>query len=111
GMSGSGLAVRLGIPKAEADRFIDDYFQGFPKVLEYQQDLLANARKTGSVGTLLGRRRKFDPSAIRPRSSYQQRNAAEREAINMEIQGSAADLMKRALLAVSRRLKEEKRRA
>ncbi len=111
GMSGSGLATRLGIDKKEADRFIDEYFERFPKVLEYQQNVLATARATGFVQTLLGRRRRFEPSAIRPRSSYQQRNQAEREAINMEIQGSAADLMKRALLAVSQRLKNEKLQA
>jgi DNA polymerase-1 len=110
-MSGMGLAVRLGIDRKDADRFIEEYFQRFPKVLDYQQNLLANARKTGYVTTLLGRRRKFDATAIRPNSSYQQRGQAEREAINMEIQGSAADLMKKALLAASRRLKDEKLQA
>jgi DNA polymerase-1 len=111
GMSGTGLAVRLGISKAEADQFIDAYFARYPKVLQYQTDLLAKCRQAGYVGTLLGRRRRFDRDAIRPRSSYQQRSSAEREAINMEIQGSAADLMKLALLGVHRRLKEGKLRA
>jgi DNA polymerase-1 len=105
GMSGTGLAVRLGIGRKEADRFIDDYFARYPKVLEYQQQLLAVCHKTGAVGTLLGRRRTFDKQSIRPWSSYQRRNGAEREAINMEIQGSAADLMKLAMLGVYRRLK------
>ncbi|MBX9581787.1 MAG: DNA polymerase I, partial [Gemmataceae bacterium] len=108
GMSGTGLAVRLGITRKEADAFIDDYFARFPKVLEYQQNLLAECRKTGYVGTLLGRRRRFDRNAIRPHSSYQGRNTAEREAINMEIQGSAADLMKLAMLGVYRRLNDGK---
>jgi DNA polymerase-1 len=63
------------------------------------------------VGTILGRRRKFDPTAIRPRSTYDQRNGAEREAINLEIQGSAADLLKVAMLNIHRRLKAEKRQA
>ncbi|MFO0801104.1 MAG: DNA polymerase I [Gemmataceae bacterium] len=106
GMSGTGLAVRLGISRAEADQFIDSYFDRYPRVLQYQTDLLNKARQTGYVGTLLGRRRRFDPNAIRPRSSYQQRSTAEREAINMEIQGSAADLMKLALLGVHRRLSD-----
>jgi DNA polymerase-1 len=106
GMSGSGLAVRLGISKAEADRFIDEYFARFPKVLAYQQNLLAKCHESAVVGTLLGRRRKFDRESIRPKSSYQQRNTAEREAINMEIQGSAADLMKLAMLNVYRELKD-----
>ncbi len=105
GMSGSGLSVRLGISKEEADQFIEDYFARYPKVLDYQNALLAACRKTGYVGTLLGRRRKFDQRAIRPNSSYHQRSTAEREAINMEIQGSAADLMKLAMLHVHRQLK------
>lgn len=111
GMSGSGLAIRLGITRAEADQFIDSYFARYPKVLQYQTDLLNTARQSGHVATLLGRRRRFDPNAIRPRSSFQQRSTAEREAINMEIQGSAADLMKLALLGVHRRLQEGKLRA
>jgi DNA polymerase-1 len=111
GMSAGGLAVRLGIPRAEAEKFIDAYFASYPMVLAYQDNLLANARAAGYVPTILGRRRTFDPSAIRPNSTFQQRNQAEREAINMEIQGSAADLMKLAMLAVYRRLKGEKRAA
>ena len=111
GMSGTGLGVRLGITRKEADEFIDAYFARYPKVLDYQNDLLARCKETGYVGTLLGRRRRFDPGAIRPRSSYQQRSTAEREAINMEIQGSAADLMKLAMLGVHRRLRAESRRA
>lgn len=111
GMSGTGLAVRLGITKKEADAFIDAYFARYPKVLQYQTDLLNTCRQTGYVGTLLGRRRRFDASAIRPFSTYQQRTGAEREAINMEIQGSAADLMKLALLGVHRRLKAGSLRA
>lgn len=107
GMSASGLATRLGIPRAEGERFIDAYFARYPKVLAYQDNLLATARKTGYVATILGRRRTFDPSAIRPGSTYHQRNQAEREAINMEIQGSAADLMKRAMLALHRRMMAE----
>jgi DNA polymerase-1 len=96
------------MPRADAERFIDDYFAGFPKVLAYQDGVLAAARKNGYVGTVLGRRRRFDPSGIRPKSHYQNRTTAEREAINMEIQGSAADLMKLAMLGVYRRLKGEK---
>jgi DNA polymerase-1 len=110
GISAFGLARRLEIPKEEGARFIDAYFARYPKVLEYQDRLLAAARQQGYVSTILGRRRPFDPKAIRPDSTYQQRNQAEREAINMEIQGSAADLIKVAMLNVYRRLKEEKRR-
>jgi DNA polymerase-1 len=105
GMSPGGLAQRLHIPRDEAARFIDAYFARYPKVEEYQARVLAECRRTGYVGTLLGRRRRFDPQAIRANSTYQQRNQAEREAINMEIQGSAADLMKLAMLRVHRRMK------
>jgi len=111
GMSGIGLALRLGIDKKDANRFIDEYFQRYPKVLEYQQNLLAKCRETGRVETILGRRRTFDPSSIRSWTTYQRRNIAEREAINMEIQGSAADLMKLAMLGVHRQLRERKLRA
>jgi DNA polymerase-1 len=100
GMSAAGLSSRLSIPRKEAESFIDAYFARYPKVLEYQQKLLTNAHQTGHVKTILGRKRKFSPEAINPNSSYRNRNQAEREAINMEIQGSAADLMKRAMLAV-----------
>ncbi|HVK11656.1 MAG TPA: DNA polymerase I, partial [Gemmataceae bacterium] len=107
GMSAHGLAVRLGMPRPDAEKFIDEYFARYPKVMTYQDDLLAKARQTGYVGTILGRRRRFDPSGIREKSSYQNRTGAEREAINMEIQGSAADMMKLAMLGVYRRLKTD----
>ena len=110
GMSAPGLATRLGIPKKEAGTFIDSYFERYPSVLAYQDHLLTNARKTGYVATILGRRRAFDPSGIRSSSNYHNRSSAEREAINMEIQGSAADLMKLAMLAVHKRLRAEKLR-
>ncbi len=107
GISAHGLATRLGMPRGEAERFIDAYFARYPQVLHYQDDLLRKARQVGYVSTLLGRRRRFDASAIRAHSTYQQRNSAEREAINMEIQGSAADLIKLAMLAIDRRLRNE----
>jgi DNA polymerase-1 len=107
GMSPGGLAQRLHIPKEEAARFINAYFARYAKVEEYQARLLEECRRTGYVGTILGRRRRFDPQAIRANSTYQQRNQAEREAINMEIQGSAADLMKLAMLHVHRRMKAD----
>jgi len=111
GMSATGLAVRLAIPRPEAENFIDQYFARYPKVLAYQQKLLADAHRTGVVGTILGRRRTFNTGAINPNSSYRNRGGAEREAINMEIQGSAADLMKKAMLAVRDRLAARKMQA
>jgi DNA polymerase-1 len=106
GMSAFGLAQRLGMPKEEAARFIDAYFARFSKVADYQTQLLEKCRRHGYVSTILGRRREI--SGIRPDSSYQQRNQPEREAINMEIQGSAADLIKMAMLKIYRRLKAER---
>jgi DNA polymerase-1 len=111
GISPHGLAVRLGITRSEAAKFIDDYFARYPRVEAYQQNLLARCRANGYVSTILGRRRRFAPSAIRPLSTYRDRNAAEREAINMEIQGSAADLMKQAMLRVHQRLVREARQS
>jgi DNA polymerase-1 len=111
GISGHGLAQRLHIKRDEANRFIDAYFARYPRVLDYQARLLDECRRTGYVSTILGRRRRFDTGAIRANSTYQQRNSTEREAINMEIQGSAADLLKLAMLNLYRRLRESKLKA
>jgi DNA polymerase-1 len=108
GISAHGLAPRLGISREEAAKFIDAYFARYPKVKDYQTRLLAECRRTGYVRTILGRRRAI--SGIRANSSYQQRNQPEREAINMEIQGSAADLIKLAMRNLSRRLRREELR-
>lgn len=109
GISAHGLAQRLGIVRDEAARFIDAYFARYPKVLEHQQRLLENCRRVRYVSTILGRRREI--TGIRSDSTYQQRNQPEREAINMEIQGSAADLIKLAMLHLYRRLKRERRQS
>src|SRR5262249_25856636 len=106
GISAHGLAQRLGISRDEGAKFIDAYFARYPKVKDYQARLLENCRNTGYVMTILGRRREI--RGIRPDSTYQNRNQPEREAVNMEIQGSAADLMKLAMLQVYRRLGRDK---
>jgi DNA polymerase-1 len=106
GMSAHGLSERLKIPLDEAQRFIEAYFARYPKVLGYQTRLLEKCRKAGFVSTILGRRREI--SGVRASSTYQQRNQPEREAINMEIQGSAADLIKLAMLAIDARLRRER---
>lgn len=111
GISAHGLAIRLGITRAEAAKFIDDYFARYPKVEQYQQFLLARCRQQGYVSTILGRRRYIPSKSIRPLSTYRDRNAAEREAINMEIQGSAADLIKQAMLRVHEQLNRQRHRA
>ena len=109
GISAHGLAQRLGISREDAGTFIDAYFARYLKVQEYQTRLLENCRKTGYVRTILGRRRAI--SGVRANSTYQQRNQPEREAVNMEIQGSAADLIKLAMLNLFRRLRREGLRA
>jgi DNA polymerase-1 len=109
GISAFGLAQRLEMDKEEAARFIDAYFAGYPKVLAYQDRLLEQCRRNGYVSTILDRRRAIN--GIRLRSTYRQRNQPEREAINMEIQGSAADLIKVAMVNIYRRLKKERCRA
>jgi DNA polymerase-1 len=109
GMSPHGLAIRLSIERDVAAKFIDDYFARFPAVQAYQAEVLARCARNGYVTSLLGRRRAI--SGVRSRASYKSLNQPEREAINMEIQGSAADMMKLAMLAVHRRLCEQKMKA
>jgi len=111
GMSAKGLSERLLISRKEAEQFIDAYFARYPKVLDYQQQLLAKARKTGVVSTLMGRHRTFARETVNTRSNYRSRGHIEREAINMEIQGSAADLLKKAMLAVQAQIRAQKLQA
>lgn len=102
GMSANRLSNELGVPYAEAARFIDTYFQRYPKVRAYIDETLASGRELGYVRTLLGRRR----AVPRLRSPQREvREAAEREAYNMPIQGGAADIMKLAMLRLSPALK------
>src|SRR5205823_10342124 len=81
----------------------------FPAVQTYQEKLLRRCAERKFVSTILGRRRKIE--GVRPTATVRGLNQPEREAVNMEIQGSAADLMKLAMLAVQRRLKAERLRA
>lgn len=109
GMSPFGLAARLRISKDEAEGFIDTYFAQYPRVRDYQEKLLRECRESHYVSTLLGRRRRIE--GIRAETNVKNRNQPEREAINMEIQGTAADIIKVAMLNVHRRLRAENRRA
>lgn len=102
GISAHGLAERLGVPRVEAEKFIEAYFRKYPGVLDYQEKVLEEGRTHGFVQTILGRRRRVE--GIRPKSSYWQRNQPEREAINMVVQGSAADLIKIAMIGLEKRL-------
>ncbi|MBU1150853.1 MAG: DNA polymerase I [Proteobacteria bacterium] len=101
GMSAFGLAKELGITQKLAQAYIDGYFQKYAKVRDYLDGLLAQARREGYVTTLL-RRRRYLPEINSPQPAVRQ--FAERMAINAPIQGTAADLIKVAMVRIFRRL-------
>jgi DNA polymerase-1 len=103
GLSPHGLSTRLKIPADEAKSIIDRYFARFPGIAKYIDDTVEKAKKSGYVESLFGRRRYMPDISSRNRSIA---SAAERAAINMPIQATAADLVKRAMLEASRVLKE-----
>jgi DNA polymerase-1 len=95
GIGPFGLATRLEISQTEAREIIERYFQRFPKVKQYIQDTIASAQRSGFVQTLMGRRRYLPEINSRNRNI---RGNAERQAINMPIQGTAADMIKLAMI-------------
>jgi DNA polymerase-1 len=95
GMSAHRLSNELAIPYAEAERFIERYFASYPRVRAWIEQVLADARQKGYVETMFGRRRFVADLDARIRSV---REAAERMAFNMPVQGTAADLMKLAMV-------------
>ncbi|HYZ11524.1 MAG TPA: DNA polymerase I [Actinomycetota bacterium] len=97
GMSAYGLAQRLGIPPDEAQEFIDAYFAGFPKIREFLDRQVAFAAAEGFTATILGRRR-YLPELQSPNPRI--RDLGRRMALNAPIQGSAADIMKLAMIHV-----------
>jgi DNA polymerase I len=103
GIGPYGLSTRLDIPQAEAKDIITKYFERFPKVDQYISDTKATAKKNGYVSTLLGRRR-FLPD-INSRNQNIRSNA-ERQAINMPIQGTAADMIKIAMINIHNAIHE-----
>ncbi|MBL8122319.1 DNA polymerase I, partial [Candidatus Saccharibacteria bacterium] len=103
GMSPHGLSAATGMTFAQAKSFIDEYFKLRAPLLGYLDALKEQARKDGYVETLLGRRR---PMPDIHSSNFMVRQAAERAAMNMPIQGTEADLMKLAMVAVERKLEE-----
>ncbi len=105
GMSAFGLASQLGIERAAAQQYMDRYFTRYPGVAQYMQRTRESARNAGYVETVFGRRLfMVDIKA----SNNQRRQAAERAAINAPMQGTAADLIKLAMIAVHRWLTEHK---
>ena len=105
GQSAFGLSQSLGIPRKEAAEIIENYFLQFPGIKSYMADTMNFARENGYVSTLMGRRR-----YLRDINSANAtvRGFAERNAINAPIQGSAADMIKIAMINIHRELKEQK---
>ena len=97
GISAFGLASRLGIPRSEAKQLIDGYFETFPTVQQYMSDAIEKARENGYVTTIKGRKRMLPD--INSRNAVV-RGYAERNAINAPIQGSAADIIKIAMVNI-----------
>ena len=108
GISAFGLSQRLGVSRREAASLIETYFRLYPKVREYMEASIAKARERGYAETVLGRRRTLRDICSRNATA---RQAAERDAINTPIQGSAADLIKAAMVKVDRALRAERLRA
>ena len=104
GLSAFGLSNQLGIPVSEARGLMDDYFERFGGIRDYLNSIVAVARKTGYTETILGRRR-YLPDLNSP--NRQRREMAERMALNAPIQGSAADIIKVAMLDVESALRAE----
>ena len=101
GISAFGLAQRLRIGRKEAQKIIDDYFAGFPSILSFIEDTKAAARETGYVETIFGRRR-YLPDINSKNATI--RSLAERNAVNAPIQGTSADIIKLAMIAVDREI-------
>jgi len=104
GQSPFGLAKQLGIDQDDAARFINSYFDGYKGIEEFLRRILADCRQNGYVSTILGRRRAI--RGVRA-DAGRKMNLPERTAINTVVQGSAADLIKQAMIVIHRRLRRE----
>lgn len=105
GISDYGLSQNLGITRKDAAHFIEKYLESYPGVRHYMDDIVNQARTEGYVTTLLNRRRYLPDINSR---NFNSRSFAERTAMNTPIQGSAADVIKQAMIIMDQRLKEEK---
>ena len=104
GMSAFGLSKQLQITRAEAQNYIEQYFDRYPQVKHYMDETKQSAKKMGYVETVFGRRLYL---ADIESSNYQRRQYAERSAINAPMQGTAADLIKMAMILLHQKIKEE----
>ncbi|MBL1224987.1 DNA polymerase I [Enterococcus sp. BWR-S5] len=105
GISDYGLSQNLGITRKQAQQYIDTYFEKYPGVKKYMEDIVREAKDKGYVETLYHRRRYLNDINSR---NFNLRSFAERTAINTPIQGSAADILKLAMINMAERLKKEK---
>lgn len=103
GISDYGLSQSLGITRKEAKKFIERYLESYPSVRDYMKDIVAKAKQDGFVTTIMNRRRYLPDITSR---NFNVRSFAERTAMNTPIQGSAADIIKLAMIELDRRLKE-----
>ena len=103
GISSFGLGQDLDISRKEAQEYIDKYFQSYPKVKEYLDQEVSSAKENGFVKTMFGRKR---PIPELKSSNFMQRSFGERVAMNSPIQGTAADIIKLAMIGVSKELKQ-----
>jgi DNA polymerase-1 len=102
GLSAFGLAAQLGIPQSEAQRYIQDYFTRYAGVRRFIDRQIAEVRRTGETRTLFGRRRPIpDINSRNPNA----RGFAERTAVNTPLQGTAADLIKLAMIRIDQKLR------
>ncbi|MFC3040085.1 DNA polymerase I [Virgibacillus xinjiangensis] len=104
GISDYGLSQSLGITRKEAKKFIDRYFESYPGVKSYMDEIIQEAKHQGYVTTLMKRRRYLPDITSR---NFNKRSFAERTAMNTPIQGSAADIIKKAMIDLYGRLEEE----
>ena len=105
GKTAFSLAKDIGVSRKEAETFIEAYFARYPKVRSYIDETVAQARETGSVRTLLGRLRRLPDLRAK---NFQVRSEAERQARNTPVQGSAADLIKKAMIELDREIRGRK---
>jgi len=105
GQTAFGLARELGIPRGEAQRYIDHYFERYPGIKDFMEKMVEQARESGYVSTFLGRKRLLPDIKA---SNRQIRQFAERNAINSPLQGGAADIIKMAMNAIHGRMAKEK---
>lgn len=105
GISSFGLGENLHISRAEAEEYIENYYLAYPKLKEYLDRLVSDAKKCGYALTMFGRRRPIPELA---QKNFMTRQFGERVAMNSPIQGTAADIMKKAMVGVFRALQDRK---